>query len=358
MGLAAAALIAIAVLASVFFGLLPIETSVQDRSEQAEADPVISPLEPGLRELSLRTAISPAVSEDGRSIWFFTPDGSLYRIVLDEADEEFFLLPDAQPIYRALWPDSGSDFIVIQSLEGEVPFRLYQSAARTFTDLPGNVESLAWLADGRRIVYVWRSADGRRQLKIGNSDTSGYETLAELEAYAGVYTSRDEGLAVLFRGALGDLPASAQRFDLVNRNFFPIFLPDGAREISLSPDGQRLLVQATGPAGEMLVFLVDTVSGQSRKIFESAELSQLAWSPDASGVFAVLPDSGGSKIIFQPVADGGIAVVLEKNDRYLRPEALVSGGGGKILTFTDLGSGALYVYVLSDSQMKSIYPDK
>jgi len=133
---------------------------------------------PSLVKVSDNAMVSPIQSFNNNAVWFFSPDGKLFRINTDGTGLEEQPIPSLglnTNVRRVLWPKNGSDMIVV-SLSGSTEVKdFYSNASKIYTRLAPNIQSIDWMPDSRRIAYIWRSADGQsQQLVIANSDGTGF----------------------------------------------------------------------------------------------------------------------------------------------------------------------------------------
>ncbi|MBI4049727.1 MAG: hypothetical protein HY395_02855 [Candidatus Doudnabacteria bacterium] len=206
--------------------------------EQTEAQPEV-------RKLVDEAVISPISSFDGSAIWYFNASGQLFRVMLDGSGLTEFPLPalTTGSLIQALWPQQGNDFIIttITSI-GEVKYH-YDNDQKKYVQLPEAVQSLDWMPDGERILYVWKAGDNTQQLKIAVPDSSGFSTIAEL--------------------------------------FWLDYV------VKVSPTGDRALVYRSKPTQELnKIYQVDIESGKFDPVVEEGKNIGAVWVP------------GGEKFIF------------------------------------------------------------
>ncbi len=114
-------------------------------------------------------------------MWYFSPDGHLYKVSLQTGLEQEYPLPSNSQTSSVIWPLVGNDFITVSTTSGGVnTFSYYSSANKTFTQYPSNVTSVDFLPDGVHVAYEWVNAAGKGELQVANSDLTGYKNIVAL----------------------------------------------------------------------------------------------------------------------------------------------------------------------------------
>lgn len=127
-----------------------------------------------VKKISDSAVIAPVLSLDGKSVWFFTSDGHLYKINLTSGLKQEFLLPSKLSISDAIWPGIGNDFIIVTGSGSAKTFNYYNDALKDspdqkFLTYPNNVRQIDFLQDGKHIAYTWVTDKGAT-LALGNFD--------------------------------------------------------------------------------------------------------------------------------------------------------------------------------------------
>jgi hypothetical protein len=135
-----------------------------------------------LTKLSTGTAIGPAFSYDNQSMWYFSPDGHLYKVNLQTELKQEYPLPSNSETTSVIWPLVGNDFITVSTTAaGANTFSYYSSASKTFTVYPSNVTSVDFLPDGIHVAYEWvDSKTGKGELQVASANLTGYKNIAAL----------------------------------------------------------------------------------------------------------------------------------------------------------------------------------
>ncbi len=136
----------------------------------------------GIVKITDERVVAPIPSFDGSAIWYFNPDGRLFRISSDGKTLTESALPTQGGTFKtAMWPRTGSDFL-ITSLNGISEFKsYYNDSQKLYLNLPANIQNIDWLPDSKRVVYIWKSSDNVHQtLVLANADGTGFRNIKEV----------------------------------------------------------------------------------------------------------------------------------------------------------------------------------
>ncbi len=156
--------------------LLFLAVQKQKQSKQ----PVVTA--PQIKKVLDEPIISPIASLDGSAIWYFNAEGRLFRVANDGTGLSEFPLPSmSNKINNVMWPKSGSDFIAISGSGVDQVKNYYDSSKKVYVNLPNNIQSLDWLPDSKRVVYIWKSSDNiHQQLVLANADSTGFQNIKDV----------------------------------------------------------------------------------------------------------------------------------------------------------------------------------
>lgn len=164
-----------------------------------------TPNENGSKEpikLSDVPVVAPALSYDGKAVWFFTADGRLYKIDLISGLQKEFLLPALLAVDQVIWPQEGNDFIVASGTPGNNVFDYYNGEQKKFVRYPNNIKGVDFLPNTKRVIYNWVNDDGKSELTEANSEAGAHQKLMDLaEGGFTIKTSPDGSKAFAFKEA-------------------------------------------------------------------------------------------------------------------------------------------------------------
>lgn len=131
-------------------------------------------------KLSDVPVVAPALSYDGKAVWFFTADGHLYKVDLISGLKKEFLLPALLAVDQVIWPQEGNDFIVSSGTPGNKVFDYYSGEQKKYIRYPANIKGVDFLPDAKRVIYNWVGDDGKSELTEANPDAGAHQKLMDL----------------------------------------------------------------------------------------------------------------------------------------------------------------------------------
>ena len=181
-------------------------------------------------------AVAPAFSYDSQALWYFTPDGHLFKINLQTELKQEYPLPSNSQVDSVIWPLTGNDFITVAlNADGTHTFSYYSSANKTFTKYPSNVTSVDFLPDGAHVAYEWVDAKtGKGELQVAAANLTGYSNV--------------------------------------------VALPDADDVIKVSPLGSKVLAYSQGSPSNGKLYLVTLDTKQVYTLYTAAT-NQAIWAP-------------------------------------------------------------------------------
>ncbi len=250
-----------------------------------------------LTKISDDQVISPTVSEDGSAVWYFNSKGQLFRRTL--VGDNFVEFPFPQAISnfnRAFWPPSGTDLIMGIFTNSTNSYVYYDSTARQLKNLPANIQNLDWMPDGRRIVYVWKSNDGKsQQLFLANSDTSGFRKISDLFwPDMQVKVSPDGNSALLYRGNTQD-PNKIYKANLQTGQI--ITLVDAGKNMQAAWVTSTKFIYFQIVNNSPLLYLFDLTSNQTQSLGISSAADKVVADRQGKYVYAVVSETDNDSLV-------------------------------------------------------------
>jgi hypothetical protein len=133
-----------------------------------------------LTKITDAQTIAPALSFDGRSVWYFSSEGKLFKQSLGSGLKQEYVLPTKLEVSDALWPLVGNDFIVETSSGGSKTISYYDSEGKSYIPYPANIKHVDFMPDGRRVAYNWVETSGVSQLSIADYNTKNFRKIVDL----------------------------------------------------------------------------------------------------------------------------------------------------------------------------------
>ncbi len=271
--------------------------------------------------------ISPIPAFDNSAMWYFDENAALYRINLDGSKFSEFPLPEYnREFIKALWPKSGSDFLVMGNspdTQSPIPYKtFYNSASNIYIELPVNIYSIDWMPDSRRVIYIWKANDNKTQsLAMADADGSGF------------------------------------------RNIASVFWDDLI--VKASPDGKQALLYRSKIEGDTnKVYLVDIETGQITTGVENGKILEAMWVSPTKIIYAksnntVYPslymlDTSNKTSTDLKLNTGINKIVLDKESKYIYAAVPKPDNSGDVFVKIDLNTSMQENYFTPKDQVRGI----
>jgi hypothetical protein len=252
-------------------------------------------------QLTSDQVVSPALFFNGTGITYFDHQGDLYQATLENNNGQLQLtgkkqltIPVKSGITKILWPAKGNDFIAqLTDATGKSTWSYFNSNTGAYTDLPSEVESVDWMPDGTKIMYVWLDA-GKATLSLGNPDTTGHQSLGAMwETDDEIHVSPDGSQALYFETQ----NTSANNFInsvSADGKVWKGLIKNGQNYgVLWSPDGQKFLFGKKDPVTQNYQLWVDNLtSGAITNLGLFTTVDKAVWDNDSNIIYAAVPTSG------------------------------------------------------------------
>lgn len=256
---------------------------------------------PNIVQLTSDQVVSPALFFNGTGISYFDHQGRLYQATLQNNNGQLQLsskkqldIPQKSGIAKILWPAKGNDFIAqFTDTAGKNSWSYFNSNTGVYTNLPGQVESVDWMPEGNKIMYVWLD-NNKASLSLANPDATNYQTLADLwETDDQIHVSPDGSQVLYF-----------ETQNTTANNFIKSVSADGKLWKSLvkngqnfgvlwSPDGQKFLFGKKDPSTQNYqLWLYNLTSGEIKNLGLFTTVDKAVWDKDSNLIYAAVPTSG------------------------------------------------------------------
>jgi hypothetical protein len=261
--------------------------------------------EPQVTKLTDEPVISPTPSFDGSAVWYFTSEGRLFRITGDGAAKDEYSLPPLEGLVRVSWPPAGNDFIsVINTSYGQAK-KFYDSNQKVYLPLSDRIENFDWMPDGKRIVYVFKSSDGKETLSIANSDGTGYRNIASL-AKTGliIRVSPNSKDALLIPSRIEGDTSQIFKADLDTGTIEPVITEGKNTAAFWLPDGYRFVFtrQVAGNS-QPRVFLYNFNSRKTTDLGFNASFDRMVYDKQGKFLYAAVSSSNGGDSLIKVDVD-------------------------------------------------------
>lgn len=274
--------------------------------------------------------VDPSISYDGKAVWYFTPDGHLYKENLSSGLKQEKILPALLQTSAVIWPASGNDLIIETSSSGAKSFNYYQSSSGNFISYPPQIKELGFMPDGRSIAYNWVDSKGS-VLGISNPDLTGYQTVISLPDKDDVLKVSPTSANELFAYDPGNPQNGKLYYIQIDKKTITTIQTGESNQVLWAPDGQHFLYYKLDPQNtsdhQLWLGNAATRSGQALGI--DVPLNKIAFSSDSSSIYFALPASGSGDSIWKmnlqdlsktQVYDSG-SKNISATDLFLAPDA-------------------------------------
>lgn len=298
----------------------------------------------GISKITDDRVIAPIPSFDGSAVWYFNPDGRLFRISSDGKTLTESPLPISGGIFKtALWPRSGSDFL-ITSLNGINEFKsYYNDAQKLYLNLPANIKSIDWMPDSKRVVYIWQSSDNIHQsLVLANADGTGFRTVANVFWPDLAVKASPDGLSVLLYRPTTEEETNKIYMANLETGAITTVIGQGKNiDAVWVGNGTRFVYAQRGLTAYPKLFLYNFVTKNSTELDLETTLDKIVVDKDGKYLYAAVPkkDNSGDNFV-------QMDLTTFKQEAYFTPTVSVQGRNlilvGSTVYFVNSLDGKLY----------------
>ena len=257
---------------------------------------------PQLKQILSEHVIAPIPSFDGNAIWYFNSEGRLFRVKIDGSGLSEFSLPAVTTgtVLYALWPKTGADFIALTNNNGIELKNYYNSSQKVYLSLPSNIQSLDWMPDSQRILYIWKSSDNvSQQLVMAGADGSGFTKIANVFwPDLQVKASPDGKTALLYRSNIQGDTNKIYSVDL-NSGVVSTIIESGKNIAALwLPSGNKFIYAQTQTDGTTKLYLYDSTTQVSTDLNLSTSIDKITVDDSGQTVYAAVSKADHASDVF------------------------------------------------------------
>jgi Tol biopolymer transport system component len=266
--------------------------------EEPQEDIPNAPKNDSLRKISDVVSFGPALSYDGKSIWYFTQEGKLFKQSVSSGLKQEYALPEALPVTGAIWPLTGSDFIVESTSGGNKAFSYYDSESKQFVKYASNIKYVDFMPDGRRVIYNWVESSGKSTLSIADFNSKNFRTLVELPQSDQVVKVSPQGTrAFTYRkssendGVLNYIPLDNPKVIKIKTGL--------SNRVTWAPDGRKFVFNKLDPSNEERngkLWIGDITNAMDKPLDIEASPEKVVFKKDGSMLYVAAPLGSGESI--------------------------------------------------------------
>lgn len=292
-----------------------------------------------LTKISDDAVISPFANTDSSAVWYFNSKGQLYRRMTDGSKLDEYTLPSLISNFKkAYWPATGSNLILAATSATGEQKTFFDSAAGTYKPLPANIKAVDWMPDGKRIVYVWQSGNGKsQQLMLANSDATNFTPIADVFWPDLQVKAAPNGQNVLLWRSPAQEVNKIYEANLATGQFTT--LVDFGKNLEAMWAGPNKIIYVTNQNGKYHTMAYDIASKQATDLNINATLDKMAIDADGKYLYADTKDSA-TDVMWRLDLSSMKAQQLYTFDATISPRGLFVNGG--TLFFVNSQDGKLY----------------
>lgn len=300
-------------------------------------------------KISDSVVVSPTWAYDQKSVWYFSPDGHLYKQSIETGLKQEYLLPSNFKVDNVIWPGNGNDFIAETRNAAIKTFNYYNSKAKTYSAYPSNVRSVDFMPDGTHVAYEWIEENGKGGLSIADASLKGHQRVVDLPDADDIIKVSPSGNKALAYKSNAPADGKVYYITLDTKKIYPI--KTAASNLAVwSADGQKFIFTKLGPdnnKSSTTLWLGDSVSGVDKPLNISVPLFKLAFDSSGKNLYFAAPGSEGSGETFWKMDLSS----LEKRQIYAGSPALLKLDASNILVQND---GKLLLFTNTDGFLYSV----
>jgi hypothetical protein len=221
--------------------------------------------------------------------------------------------------------------------------------------LPANIQSLDWLPDSKRVVYIWKSGDNaHQQLVTAGADGTGFRAIKDVFWPDLVVKAGSDGKTVLLYRS--NIQVDINKIYYANldtgqiatavdsgKNIAAAWLPASPSSATGSgvPSGSRFVFAQTSITAYPKLYLYDFTNHQAVDLSLNTTLDKITFDNDGKFMYAAVPkkDNSGDSFVKVDLASF-------KQETYFEPDSSVHATGlflaGSQLYFVNSQDQKLY----------------
>lgn len=252
------------------------------------------PLNLEIDQVSAKKAFSLAITDDGQGIkYYLKDDGQVVKSNFDGASLSVVAEVKLPELFKAEWsPDKKKVISYFKKPEGTKRYS-FDYDSKKGVILSENIKSVAWSPSSEKIVYQYINKESQQNdIAVANADASSWKI---------IFQTRLTDLVILWpvpdKIYFFDSPTSAKKgslysLDYPSGNFKKIISDQFALAAKVSPDGQKILYQATEEGGKNLKLYTAKADGnEAKKLSVATLIEKCVWSLDSQNIFCAVPQT-------------------------------------------------------------------
>ncbi len=306
-----------------------------------------------LTKITNDQAVGPSLSYDGQAIWYFTPDGHLYKENLGTGLKQEKLLPSQIAASAVIWPQAGNDFILESDSSAGKSFYYYNSSDGSFTRYPPQVKEVDFMPDGKTVAYDWSDNSGS-YLSVANSDLTQHQTIVKLPDKDEVVKVSPTSANMILAYNANDAQSGKLYYIKVDAKTITAIKTGESDQAEWAPDGIHFLyykLNAKNPSDKEL-WLGNIQQGTDQALGIDVPLSKAVFSGDSSDLYFAASGSSGDSIWKMDLQNLSKSLAYSSQGNPVTAENLLLSSDSGTLYFIN-SDGYIYSVNLSLAQRQS-----
>jgi hypothetical protein len=284
---------------------------------QRETNFPASELSLKISAVSQEKALALAIGEDKKTIkYYLEKNGLVYSSAFDGTNLAPLTQNELPGLSDIIWsPDNKKVIGIFSSITPKKYFYDFQTKKSVL--LNENIKSIAWAPSSDKIVYHYETADGLyNNLSVANPDGSSWHTIFQTRLTDLVVKWPTPNKIYIFNKPSGLTQGSLFAIDSDSGNFSKILADLYGLAASWSPDGQKMIYQATDQQGKNLKLYVAASDGsQPKELPVQTLIDKCIWSGDSQTLFCAVPQQVSEHAVWPD--DYNLARVAISDDFYI-----------------------------------------
>ena len=244
-----------------------------------------------INPVSQEKAFAPCLGEDNKTVkYYLEENGHVFSSAFDGSGLESLSENELPGLSEIIWsPDRKKVIGIFQSITPKKYSYDYQTKKSVL--LNEGIKSIDWAPSSQKIVYHYETADGQyNNISIANPDGSSWRAIFQTRLTDLVVRWPAPDKIYIFNKPSGQTKGSLFAIDSGSGSFSKILSDLYGLSAKWSPDGQRMIYQATEEKGKNLKLYAAYSDGSQQKELPLKTLAEkCVWSLDSQTLFCAVP---------------------------------------------------------------------
>ena len=244
--------------------------------------------------VSQESVLSPVLSLDENSIWYYSLSGELKEIDFFGKTTKKLADKKITSLLGAIWsPDKSKALLEIGQNNKTDYLLLFDRPKGQLISLNKNINRASWLASSDRIIYKYfDSKNNHNSLNISNPDGSSWKKLLDLPHDKIIFSQIPlSGLVSFWNNGDAYYPTLFQSISLIGENAKTLSQNYFGADYLWNQSGNRVLVSQSDVEGgtKMQLGVMNYNGGEYKNLGLPTFVSKCFWSKDNETVYCALP---------------------------------------------------------------------